>query len=107
MDSNLSTPNIRNIHFIDLKRPERLEVLYRQFVLAGKLDTSEASALNFAAAAVRAGSLKELAEDRRVKIFLGIVRRRLWSNISQHDEDHARRVIVRRREIDPRFMLAA
>ena len=99
-------PDMRRIRLIDLRKPDRLNALYRDFLRAGKLEGGEASALNFAAAAVRAGRL-DLPDERRVRVFLGIVSRRLWANITQNEEDRARQVITKRRETDPGFMRAA
>ena len=99
-------PDIRNIKLIDLKKPTRLEALYREFVRVGELQASEASAINFAATAVRAGRL-DIPDDRRVRVFLGIVKRRLWVNITQAEEDRALSVIRHCREQDPGFMKAA
>ena len=96
-------PNIRNIKLIDFKKSHRLQLLYSEFVTAGQLQPSEASAINFAAAAVRAGRL-ELPDDRRVRVFLGIIKRRLWGNITQAEEDRALSVIRRCREKEPNFM---
>ena len=89
---------------IDLKKPERLEALYFEFIRCGAFQASDASALNFAAAAVRAGRLIDLPAERRVKVFLGIIKRGLWSHITQAEEDRARLVIARRRETHPNFM---
>jgi hypothetical protein len=47
-------PSIRRITVFDLKRFDRLHELYRQAVKAGWLQPSEANALNFVGAAVRA-----------------------------------------------------
>ena len=98
-------PNIRNIKLVDLKKPKRLELLYQAFIRAGEIIPSEAMALNFTAAAVRAGRL-DLPEDRRVKVFLGIIKRRLWGNITQAEEDKALTVIRRLREEQPGFLRA-
>lgn len=106
-NSMLSMPNIRNVRLIDLKKPDRLEALYREFVRTGKLDCSEASAINFAAAAIRAGTIPELSDQRRVRVFLGIVQRRLWANITQAEEDKALSVLRRVRQERPEFMRAA
>ena len=99
-------PNIRNVKLIDLKKPRRLQALYQEFVRVGELQPGEASAINFAAAAVRAGKL-DLPDERRVKVFLGIIKRRLWGNITQAEEDRALSVIRRCREQEPGFLRAA
>ena len=100
----LPPPNVFRVELNDLRKPLRLEALYFEFVRRGKLAHSEANALNFAAAAVRAGRLSHLSEQRRVRIFFGIIRRRLWGYITQAEEERARCVLRHVRETRPSFM---
>ena len=81
-------------------------MLYAEFIRVGEIQPGEASAINFTAAAVRAGRL-DLPDERRVRVFLGIIKRRLWANITQAEEDKALTVIRRCREERPEFMRAA
>jgi hypothetical protein len=81
----------------DLRRLSRLEVLYRQAVRARWLEASEANARNFVAAAVRATRVS----GDPVKIFVGIVKRKLWHHVTNDQEDRAREVMKRYSEKRP------
>jgi len=87
-------PNLRDIQPDDLRRPARLEELYRQAVKAGWIDRSEASVRNFASAALRATR----TGGRAAAIFVGIVRKGLWHHITQEQESRALAVLRRFRE---------
>ena len=87
-------PSLRNVSREDLEHFSRTEALYRQAVRSGMLRESEASFLNWVAAAVRAKAVE--ARDP-VRVFMGIVRRGLWSHITGADEDRARAAINRYR----------
>jgi hypothetical protein len=84
-------PDLRNIRPGDLRRLPSLRELYRQATAVGWLQRSEASFLAFAAAAVRANR----AQGDPVRIFVAIVRRKLWHHITHADEERARVVIAR------------
>jgi hypothetical protein len=88
-------PNLRNVQREDLMSYSRTESLYRQAVKASWVKDSEASLLNWVSAAVRAKSCR--ARDP-VRVFVGIVKRGLWSHITDADEERARRAIVRYRD---------
>ncbi len=83
-------PNLRNIRPEDIRKPSRLRELYEQATKAGWLERSEANFLNFAAAAVRANR----ASGDSVRIFVGIVKRKLWGHISQAEEGRARQLLI-------------
>ena len=87
-------PCLRNVQREDLMSYSRTESLYRQAVKASWVGDSEASLLNWMSAAVRAKSCR--ARDP-VRVFVGIVKRGLWSHITEADEERARRAIVRYR----------
>lgn len=87
-------PSIRDVSREDLEHFSRTEALYRQAVRSGMLADSEASFLNWVAAAVRA---KSVAARDPVRVFMGIVRRGLWTHITGADEDRARSAINRYR----------
>ena len=87
-------PDLRDIQTEDLRRLDRVAALYREAVGAGWLVGSEANALNFVAAAVRA---REVQGDP-VRVFVGVVRRGLWHHITQAQEERARRALSRFRE---------
>jgi hypothetical protein len=87
-------PDLRDVKAIDLEAFSRTEALYEQAVAAGIVERSDASYLNWFAAAVRA---KTTSAGDPVRLFLGIVRKRLWHHITQEQEDRARRAIVRYR----------
>lgn len=84
-------PDLRDIGPGDLRRLEPLRELFRQAVAARWLPAGEASFLGFTAAAVRANR----ATGDAVRIFVAVVRRKLWHHISQADEERAREVIGR------------
>lgn len=81
----------------DLQSFSLTEALYWQAVDEGMIDHSESNALNWLSAAVRAKCVR----GDPVRIFLGIVRRKLWAHITQDQEERARRALIRYRELDP------
>ena len=87
----LRPPTLRDIQPEDLKKPARLEKLYRQAVQAGWIQHSEANVRNFACAALRATR----AGGRVGAIFVGIVKNRLWHHITQEQESRALSVLKR------------
>ncbi|MCI0538273.1 MAG: hypothetical protein L0Z50_23960 [Verrucomicrobiales bacterium] len=90
-------PTLKNIRADDLTRLSRLEDLHRQAVTAGWIPASEAMALNFVAASVRA---REVGHDA-VRVFVTLVRQGLWHHITQAQEDHARQGLAHYREHKP------
>lgn len=94
----LFSPTIRAVQREDLDSFGRMEKLYWQAVRGGIVKHSEASALNWVSAAVRA---KTAAVHDPVRVFMGIVRKGLWHHITQADEDRARTGLNRYREQDP------
>jgi hypothetical protein len=54
--------------------------------------------LNWLAAALRANSVRD---GDPVRVFVAIVRRGLWSHITQAQEERARVALARFREVDP------
>ena len=80
---------------LDLQDYFRTEELYRQAVARQLVEDSESSFLNWVSAAVRA---KTCGAQDPVRVFVGIVRAKLWTHISQADEDRARAAIRRYRE---------
>ena len=85
----LPAPLLSNIRIEDLKDRERLRSLHGQAVARGWLRDCEADALNFFAAAARA---RTVPGGDPVRVFVGIVRRRLWHHITQAQEDEARQL---------------
>ena len=109
VQSALPPPNIRDVRAEDLRSFGRVEELYRQAVKVNLNEPTEANAINFIGAAARA---RELANLGRIgdgpRVFMGIVRNKLWSNISQSDEDRALGALRRYRGENPdRFRSAA
>lgn len=90
-------PSIRDVTFDDLKSFGRVEKLFFQAVKTGLIDGTEVSAINFIGAAARALNV----QGDSPRVFMGIVRKRLWHHISQADEDRALRALRRYREDDP------
>jgi hypothetical protein len=80
---------LSNIRIEDLKDQERLRSLHRQAIARGWLRDCEADTLNFFAAAARA---RTVPGGDPVRVFVGIVRRRLWHHITQAQEDEARQI---------------
>jgi hypothetical protein len=75
----------------DLRRLSRLESLYRQAVQANWLIESEQSARNFIAAAVRATRVS----GDPARIFVGLVKKRLWHHVTQAEENRALEAFAR------------
>lgn len=96
----LSCPNINNIHPEELFHFPRLEILYRQAVEAKWLPHSESMVLNWLSAAVRA---RKATTGNPVRIFVGIVKKKLWKNITNKEEDIAREALQRFRNKDESF----
>lgn len=90
-------PVLRQIVIDDLRRFSRLEALYFEAIDRGWLRGSEAMALNFVAAAVRA---REIGHDP-ARLFVNLVQRGLWPHITQAQEEYARRALQRWREDHP------
>jgi hypothetical protein len=84
--------NILPEHLRDLRE---LESVYRKIIARKVMSHSESSVLNFLSAAVKARSFGE----RGPKIFMGLIKRQLWSHISNQDESRARVALNRVREI--------
>lgn len=83
-------PRLSNVVKEDLQSFFRTRTLYEEAVRKKIIGTSEADFLNWVAAAVRAKTAKE---GDPVKIFMGIVRKRLFTHVTQEEEDRARRAI--------------
>jgi hypothetical protein len=100
----LPPPNIRDVRAEDLKSFGRVEELYRQAVRIKLIEPTEANAINFIGAAARATRV----EGDAPRIFMGIIRGKLWKNITDADEDRALAALRRYRANNPdRFRLAA
>ena len=85
-------PRLSNIQKEDLLRLSRLRVLYEQAIEARWLPDSEANLRNFIASAARATRVN----GDSVRVFVGIVRKRLWHHLTSEDDDRA--VAALRRE---------
>ena len=84
-------PSLRSIRPDDLRRVSSVMSLYEQATRAGWLERSEANLRNFVAAAVRATQVRGDA----ARIFVTIVRRRLWHHITLEQEERAIQAIKR------------
>jgi len=91
-------PDIREVVEADLKSLSRLDDLFQQAVRRSILDGTESDALNFICAAVRARAVK--CKDP-ARVFMGIVRRRLWNHVTQGQEDRAREGLAKFRGSRP------
>ena len=94
---DLPAAKLTNLRTEDFYQFSRLEALYFQAIERAWIKPSEASALDFIAAAVRA---REVGRDA-ARVFVVIVRRGLWHHITQAQEDRARIALVRFRAEDP------
>ncbi len=90
-------PKIYDVKPEDLGNFSRVEELYFQAVKRNLIEPTEAGAINFLAAAVRARSVSGDAP----RIFMGIIKQKLWKNITQGDEDRALVALKRYRAEDP------
>jgi hypothetical protein len=93
-------PTIKNILKEDLFDFPRLHELYKQALIQKWLLHSESMVLNWISAAVHARSAKD---GDPVRIFVTIVKKKLWHHITNHDEDIARAALNRFRDGDPSF----
>lgn len=90
-------PKLYDVKPHDLGNFGRVEELYFQAVRQKLIEPTEAGAVNFLAAAVRASS----ASGDTPRIFMGIIRGKLWKNITQANEDRALAALRRYRENNP------
>jgi hypothetical protein len=84
-------PTLRSIRPDDLRRFSAVMSLYEQATRAGWLERSEANLRNFVAAAVRATQVR----GDSARIFVTIVKRRLWHHITLEQEERAVQAINR------------
>ena len=87
-------PVLSDIRPRDLRDIQRLESLFLQAVDAGWLTRSEANALNFVSAAVKATK----SRGDQVRTFQDIVKTNDWKEIHQQEEDRARQMLAAYRE---------
>ncbi|MCK6478324.1 MAG: hypothetical protein L6Q35_16005 [Phycisphaerales bacterium] len=85
-------PSMADVTVPDLRNNARLEALYRDSLRRGMVRESESTRLAFFAAAEHA-----LARGQRnvPGLFVAVVKRGLWSHITQEEEDRARRSLAR------------
>ena len=88
-----NSPNIRDIQAEDFREFSRNEVLYWQAVSLSLITHSEANALNWVSASIRARETENPA-----RIFMGIIKKKLFHHVTQAQEETARNAINRRRE---------
>ena len=93
------TPSLSQVVPKDLGNLSRLQELYRQAIKRQWIKRSEASWIAWVAAAVRAQRLG--TEQQGIKLFVAIIRQRLYDHISQAEEDEARRLIHQHRDAAP------
>ena len=91
-------PDIREVTPTDLTRLGRLEKLFAQAVRRGLIAGTDSDALNFVAAAVRAIAANDASPER---VFMGIVRKKLWHHVTLAQEERARAALARYRESRP------
>jgi hypothetical protein len=80
-------PNLRRITLADLREPQRLDSLFAEAVECGIIRSSQANRLDWFAAAERA---LQHGTTNPCGFFATIVHQRLWSHISNAQEDSAR-----------------
>ena len=93
-------PRITDVRAEDLLAIGRTEALYWDAVRRGLVPESEASAINFVAAACKAKRVKAKDIASAPKVFMGIIRKKLWGYIAEEDEDRALAGIKKYRERD-------
>jgi hypothetical protein len=82
----------------------RLAELYRQAIAAKWLSPGEANLRNFLCAALRANRVSATP----VRVFVGIVKKKLWHHVTQEQENRALHVLKRFRDRNPQaFSLEA
>ena len=79
-------PNLRDVVLEDLKNTPRLLDLYNQAIVVGCVTTSERDRLRFVAAAEHA---RAIGTKNPCGLFVRLIRRGLWSFLTQDDEDAA------------------
>lgn len=93
---NLDSPDLKNVTLRDIEDFSRCERLFEKACDAGWLKRCEASKLNWIAAAIRAKEVgKKDPNSDAVKVFLGIVKRKLWGNINRSHEERAKQAITK------------
>lgn len=96
--TEIRTVTLKDIQFEDLRRLSSLRILYAQAVAANWLSGTEAEFQNFVGAAVRATRLtQDAVRTEPVRVFVGIVKQKLWNHITSEQEERAREVISRAR----------
>lgn len=88
-DTGSREPSLRAVRDRDLVAAGSLDALWRQARAAGYVDGSEASRLLIFGAAAHA---RRVATRNAAGLFAAVVRRGLWTYISQEDEDVGRRM---------------
>lgn len=90
-------PRLTDVHPEDLTDPHRTDLLFRQAVRAGFVQNSPHERLRVFAAAERS--------KRKAKnpggFFVTILRKGLWQNIANRDEEQGRRELTRLDDFDP------
>lgn len=87
------SPSIKDVQPEDFREFSKNEVLYWQAVALGLINHSEANVLNWVSASIRARETENPA-----RIFMGIIKKKLFHHITQAQEETARKAISRRRE---------
>lgn len=90
-------PSIHNVVAPDLKHLDRLETLYIDAVKRNIIPHTPLSKIDFVAAAIRARAVEADGKGNAVRIFSGIVRKKLNHVISNAQEDLARTWILKER----------
>ena len=95
-EESLPAPTLKNVLREDLEQFSRTEALYHEAVGASVVRASEASLLNWVAAAIRA---KTVSSRDTVRVFLGIVKKGLYHHITHEQEERARRAVLHYKEV--------
>ncbi len=82
---------LRDIQLIELQDAKCLDLRYREAIRLRLISESPAERLRFFAAAAHAS---RVATRNTAGLFAAVIRRGLWSYISQADEDQARRMLL-------------
>lgn len=102
-EKNQKPPLLHAIAAPDLSDFPRCESLYWQAVKQGWIEHGELNALNWISAAVRAKEVARKQGGDPVRIFVSLVRKKLWNYITNEQEDYARQTLAKFREYNPDY----
>lgn len=91
-------PSIRNVQLSDLQHPARLEELFIDAVSRNVIAHTAPEKLSFFGAAIRALAVQAAGKGDAIRVFMGIVHKRLWHYVSNEQEEQAHALLCKLRE---------